>query len=314
MDVHHTFRNLKFEVEQILLTVTALEERYGMGYLINILQGQQTFLRNESHATLSCFGALSTATRDHLRRLITLMLKEEYLLVSDPRYGILQLSEKGHGFLKSPLDMYVDPKAIQESGFERALRARLKDIRKHFATEEGKPPFRIFTDHTLEALLESKPQSVEDLLLIPGMAHYKVNRYGPAILQSFLNLEEQKADFLRTQLLRRVATPSHQAVKTMFESGLSVEEIAQRRQVKPSTVNSALLALHQAGDVNLKPWIEHTLPQEVLERGAEWFREKESPRLQEAFETLGLDYDTLRLCRLYVADFHSSEIELSKAS
>lgn len=307
--------DISTEAQVVLETVQKLENRYGTGYVIDVLRGETRFgLRDEGHQHLATYGKLQGSSGDYLRRLLKLLVKEGYLFISNPRFGTIGISAQGEAYLKEPTVLGVSRQAMNESAFVRELRKRLKVIRKELSEREQKPAFRIFTNHCLEEMIQAKPSSLSTLMDIPGIGHYKANKYGPAILACLEEVEGQMVDYYHEQRLRKAGTPSHQAVKAMFETGLSVAEIAERRKVKASTITQTLDTLHRTGQIDLKPWIERSIPADDFEKGTKWFEGKTTPRLKMAYEELGLDYDTLRLCKLYVSDFSTSETEFAQAS
>ena len=303
--------DLGAEFRQVLTAVESLEQRFGMGYVIDFLRGGRTYgLREERHAQLPTFGSLKHRTQDHVRKLVNYLLREGYLLVLEDRYGRLGLSESGYTFLAEQPALGITAKALAENALDTELRRQLRLLRKQFAQDDNLPPFRVFTDYSLQSLVDLKPLSVEELLRVPGFGHFKANRYGPALLRVIQQLDARKDTFRREKYLHKASTPSYQAIKTMFHSGLSLEEMAERRNIQIGTVRSALFCLHAAGEVDLKPWIERTLPEQDFQTGTAYFAENDNPLLRDAYEQLGLDYDTLRLCKLYIADNRQSSFTL----
>jgi RecQ family ATP-dependent DNA helicase len=66
---------------------------------------------------------------------------------------------------------------VLESRLEAALRAwRLLEARRL-----GLPAFRVFNDHTLKALTTSRPATTQELLAIPGIGIYTLEKYGKDI-------------------------------------------------------------------------------------------------------------------------------------
>ncbi len=301
--------------EKVLSAVKTLGSRYGMNYLIDVLRGTPRFgLREESHSSIPAFGSMESSSPDYLRRLIWLLTRESYLAVSDYRFGLLGITERGEAYLQEPAEATFKPSALRMSALDRELDRRLRELRKEFAAKEARPPFRVFTDFCLQEIVEAKPETVADLLNVPGMGPGKCNQYGPAIVACIRDLQAHRDQFYRERLRRRALQPAHQAVKALFEAGLSLEQMAKKRAVKPETIQQALIMLHRAGEIDLKPWIEQNVPDEALEAGTTWFLNQESQRLRDAYETVGLDYDILRLCKLYVADLRSGEEQLAQAS
>jgi DNA helicase-2/ATP-dependent DNA helicase PcrA len=62
-------------------------------------------------------------------------------------------------------------------GIEGALRAwRLKEARR-----TGVPAFRIFSDRTLLAIAEARPENAEEFLAVSGIGIRTVEKYGAQI-------------------------------------------------------------------------------------------------------------------------------------
>ncbi|RMG66642.1 MAG: hypothetical protein D6722_14615 [Bacteroidetes bacterium] len=307
--------NVKEDVVAILKTALLVEGRYGMSYLISLLRGNAQFgLKDEAHTELETFGALEQQHSERIRCLIELLLEEDLLRITDARYGKMALSEAGEAFLEAPEDWWLRPDKLRPKPYDRMLLVELRQIRRELSQQEGLPPFRIFTDYTLSCLVREKPSGVDELLHIPGFSDYKANRYGTLILGAVERVQERRRADNHERFLARIESPRYQLTKRMFEAGLSLTEMAERRSVKPETIRRALVELHQAGQIDLRPWIQETVPAEAFDQGTSYFEAAEDRRLRHAYEKLGLDYDTLRLCRLYVADISARQDELRVAS
>lgn len=307
--------NLKDDATHILALVHDLGEHYAASYLIELLRGGVKFgLRKESHSELNSFGRLTHRHSEQLLETIQFLQMRGYLQIADARFGTLMLTQLGNDFLECPEDLLVPPQKLRRSPFDKLLYDKLRSQRNELAEQEGKPAYTIVTNHSLQELVRLKPETVEALLMVPGFGFYKANRYGAPFLKIITELKTQLQQYREQQRLQRAHSPSHQAVKSLFEAGLSVDEIAAKRGVQAETVQRSLETLHWAGEIDLKPWIEETVPQAELDQGSEWFRASESGRLKEAYEALGLDYDILKLCRLYVADVSTRQEPLAKAS
>src|SRR5699024_12317977 len=51
------------------------------------------------------------------------------------------------------------------------------------AQAEGMPPYVIFHDRTLQAMVKLQPDRLEDLLQLPGVGQAKLGRYGRAFFE-----------------------------------------------------------------------------------------------------------------------------------
>jgi ATP-dependent DNA helicase RecQ len=306
--------NLKPDAQTILHLIACTDEKYSSGYLVRLLKGNSSFAyRDPAHVELPGFGSMAEQHSDRLRNVIRYLVREGYLEITDEVFGVLGLTSRGRDFLETPTDLWVDRRSLRYSPLDWLYLTELRDIRRVLSQQEALPVYRIFNDYALQCLVESKPETIEDLQETPSFDDHKVNRYGPAILKALINAQEKQREQNHTKLLREVKNQSHRLTKALFESGLSEPEIAHKRGVQPATIRKQLINLHRTGEINLMPWIQETLSPETLEKGSEYFQQAESKRLRDAYETLGLDYDTLRLCRLYVAQVSSQQAFLQSA-
>ena len=62
------------------------------------------------------------------------------------------------------------------------LRTLLKDLRTRIAREAGRPPYQVFHDATLDALIEQRPQTSEALLEVHGIGPKKLAEIGAELL------------------------------------------------------------------------------------------------------------------------------------
>lgn len=303
--------NVKEDVVAVLKTVSLTAERYGMNYLVSLVRGDAQFgLKDPVHATFETFGALGHQASQRVRCLIEFLLEEDYLVIRDAQYGTLGLGESGTVYLDSPEDWWVRPEKLRPKPYDRMLLVELRTMRREQSQQAGCLPYQIFTDYTLSCLVKEKPANLAELLRIPGLTDQKANRYGALIIGAVERMQAQRQADNYDRFLRRVESQGYQQVKRLFAAGHTEAEIAQRRGVKPATIRRTLVELHRAGEIDLRPWIQETVPAETLNKGTTYFAQAEDQRLREAYEKLGLDYDTLRLCRLYIADVSARQEEL----
>ena len=68
-------------------------------------------------------------------------------------------------------------------GSDEELFQRLRVLRKSLADDAHVPPYVIFSDRTLRAMVRQRPQTEEELLEVPGVGQTKLRRYGQAFLE-----------------------------------------------------------------------------------------------------------------------------------
>jgi len=190
---------------------------------------------------------------------------------------------------------------------DRSLRFALRQLRFELAKYEGLPPYRIFNNRSLVEISDRKPKSLAELQSVAGMGDYRCNRYGGTILLCIKRTCRAYQIQWRQTALRRAQQPAQQAVKSLFESGYEPHEIAQNRQVQESSVIRSLEYLQNAGAISAQNWVEEQLPNDQLQTSYQYFEIHPQSDLKSAYEALGLDYNTLRMCRMYVSSVEQLE-------
>ena len=66
---------------------------------------------------------------------------------------------------------------------DRALWEALRECRWRIAAEQGLPPYVIFHDATLLAMVEHRPKSAEEMLALSGVGKTKLERHGTEFLE-----------------------------------------------------------------------------------------------------------------------------------
>ena len=292
--------DIREESVQILKTILLLDKSYSAGYLARVLQASEQFpLRNANHKELETYGVLSEHTYGNIADIIDYLIQESLLEVAHPTMGTLKVTAKGEEFLGDPQPLEVNRQNLRKSWYQYELMMKLKELRVQYAAKEELAPYLVFTNFTLRQLITILPETMAEMDEIPGMADQEES-LKLQILASISEILEKKSQDDVSGIYSRAHSPSHRKVKEMYESGFDPAEIARRRKLQLGTVRNYLITLHQAGEIDLKPWIEETVDNKALHKAGEYFKQANSPKLKEAHEVLGLDYDTLELCRLYV--------------
>lgn len=77
------------------------------------------------------------------------------------------------------------PAGYEPTGQEaEELFGRLRALRKELASQRNVPPYIVFSDATLRAMIQMRPTSLEQMLQVPGVGQKKLERYGQAFLDA----------------------------------------------------------------------------------------------------------------------------------
>ncbi len=186
----------------VLDTINALDERFNIEYVVNVILGKATpQIKTFKHDKLKCFGSglIMEMENNFWYSLIRQMMFEGLVRKDIEEYGLLKITDKGHKFLKKPFSIMVvlnhnfedadgDDEEIATGGagaavVDPALYDMLKDLRRKVAQEKNLPPFVIFLENSLEDMAMNYPTTMEELERIQGVSKGKALRYGKKFIE-----------------------------------------------------------------------------------------------------------------------------------
>jgi ATP-dependent DNA helicase RecQ len=127
-------------------------------------------------------------------------------------------------------------KAAANSLFET-----LRKLRAEIAKEEEVPAYIIFNDATLKQLEAERPMSDEEFLNIDGVGRAKLEKYGNVFIKAIIEFQKNKT------VRAKKEGSTYKETLEMYRSGLTVEEIAGKRNLGISTITSHLAKLYSDG-------------------------------------------------------------------
>ncbi|MGY2895663.1 ATP-dependent DNA helicase RecQ [Deinococcus sp. UYEF24] len=192
-----TVRDMTREAQMALSAAIRTGNRYGAAYLTDILLGKETD-KNRRHRTLPTYGI----GKDHdakvwgsvLRQLVSLGY-----LTAGPFHGLTTTPQArrilaGEQALLLREDTLL-PRAAKR-GREKAQAARvalgaedrplflaLRTWRSERAAQLKVPPYVIFSDVTLKAIAEVRPDSIQSLGKVSGIGERRLSEYGAEVLR-----------------------------------------------------------------------------------------------------------------------------------
>ncbi|MDT8438886.1 MAG: DNA helicase RecQ [Wenzhouxiangellaceae bacterium] len=170
-------------------------QRFGAGHVIDVLRGADTErITSLGHDRLSTFGIGKDIDTTTWRSVIRQLLALGHLQPDPEGHGGLRLAQRCRPLLRGEqsLQLRRDPKAVKRTrGKARTANIEtespeweaLRRWRLDTAHTQGVPPYVIFHDATLAAILEARPTTLAELAEISGVGRHKLERYGEAVLE-----------------------------------------------------------------------------------------------------------------------------------
>ena len=257
------------EAMKFLSCVARCKERFGMLHIIDVLRGAKTqkITQNE-HDKLSTYGIGKDKSVDEWRMLGRSLLHQGLLEQTADGYSVLKLNALSWEVMRKQrtvsIAITVAQKPIWEGDSEKAAEVemlvyRLRSLRKQLADEQSVPPYVVFPDSTLKLMAQAKPKTLGEFGKLSGVGSHKLAQYGETFLKEIRaycqeqGLSEEKTNVTSTSSLA-LPTETEYFTFQLHQQGLTVEEIAQKRNFRPTTIIrhlSDLIDKNQPVDLNL---------------------------------------------------------------
>jgi len=187
--------------QKALSAVVRTGQRFGVAYLVDLLLGRANErMEKFGHEKLKTFGVGTELGKREWHGVFRQLVAQGHLAVDIEGHGGLHLGDSGAAVLRGevPVSFRDDEAAVAEPR-ARAVRAalpggaaapgdealwqRLRALRLELAREQGVPPYVIFHDATLLAMVRERPRDLDALANIPGIGASKLRRYGERFLE-----------------------------------------------------------------------------------------------------------------------------------
>ncbi|MEE4330471.1 MAG: DNA helicase RecQ [Wenzhouxiangella sp.] len=191
---------------KLLSCVYRTGQRFGAGHLIDVLLGRSTArIEGFGHDRLSVFGIGTDHSKATWHSVIRQLLALGYLRPDPEGHGGLMLGEDCRALLRGEMaltlraDLQAEKKSKRSASRSRPgaevpsdspLWQALREWRTATAGEQGVPPYVIFHDATLAAIVEARPASLDELAGISGVGQHKLERYGEPVLNVLASVTE----------------------------------------------------------------------------------------------------------------------------
>ncbi|MFU8784466.1 DNA helicase RecQ [Aliidiomarina sp.] len=181
------------DAQKALSCVYRTGQQFGVNHVVDVLRGSQNQkIKQFNHEQLSTYGIGSDHSAEYWVSVIRQLIHRGLLIQDIRRHSALVLTEEARPLLRGEIALTLaEPRLAATSGLnsvveqgqhDKALFRRLKKLRKEIAETEGKPPFVVFSDVSLQEMALLLPTSEQEFLRISGVGLIKLERYGHAFI------------------------------------------------------------------------------------------------------------------------------------
>jgi len=180
--------------QKVLSCVFRIKQQGDINHVIDVLRGEKSSqVISLAHDKVSTFGIGSGKTPGYWFAIIGQLIHLGYLQQDIERQSSLCLTQASRNVLKATEPLMLASPRLQKASYwqskkqqkpyDRALFAKLRELRKSIADGEDIAPFIVFNDATLSELARVQPTTPAQMLNISGIGDIKLSRYGQAFMQ-----------------------------------------------------------------------------------------------------------------------------------
>ncbi|WP_426702376.1 DNA helicase RecQ [Rhodanobacter sp. Col0626] len=184
--------------QKALSAVYRTGQRFGSGHVIAVLRGEETErVASLDHHRLSTFGIGAEMDEKQWRSVFRQLLAAGLLEADAEGYGTLRLTVASRAVLSGGKTVKLREDARPErasrrrrdsklitggslgiEAYEQPMWDELRALRTQLAKQQGVPPYVVFHDATLLAMLRALPANEDELATVSGVGEAKLKRYG----------------------------------------------------------------------------------------------------------------------------------------
>ena len=186
-------------VRMALSAILRTEERYGAGYLIDILRGKLTDkIKQNGHEQLPTFRIGEDYSKSEWQGIFRQMMGYDLIRPDIERFGAFRMTEMARPILRDEqkIELRKDTiiKEVRKTKVkslvaeeDETLFSALKSKRRFLAEALNAPAYVVFADAVLMEMARSRPSSLDEFSKLSGVGAVKLERYGKAFLEVINN-------------------------------------------------------------------------------------------------------------------------------
>jgi ATP-dependent DNA helicase RecQ len=274
------------DAQKLLSAIMRTGERFGAGYVIDVLRGSDSAKIDPVHKNLKVYGVGKSLKKDEWQWLIQQLLHQGYISKTVD-HAVLKVNDKAWRILRSEsqlkLVMRKEKEEVMEEAeepdYDKGLVKELKSLRLDMADREHVPAYNIVADNALIELAMYLPLNFDELKQISGFGDYKVGRYGANFLRvikeyaedhqlvskmHFKKPKKEKNTAPKSATAKPTVSATQKATLALYNDGLGIEEIAEQRNLSPVTIEGHLAAFVGTGELDIYRFVSKPKLDEIL--------------------------------------------------
>ena len=258
--------------QKALSAIIRLQETEPLPVIIDFLRGSKNaYIYEKEYQNLKTYGVGADLSWYDWNQYLIQLINLGYCEIAFHKQNKIRLTTLAKKVLFE--DEKVQLTAVQKINSEKqetketksksaasSLFETLRKLRYEISKEESVPAYVIFSDAALRQMETERPMSDHELLAIDGVGKAKLEKYGDAFIKAIIDFQKSKV------VRKKKEATTYKETLELYNNGLSVEEIAQKRKLGPSTILSHLAKLYVDGvDIDLDSFISKVEISQIAE-------------------------------------------------
>jgi ATP-dependent DNA helicase RecQ len=289
--------------QKALSVITRLNESEATGIVIDVLRGaHNAAIIDKGYDQLKSHGVGAEISWRDWQQYIIQLINQGFCEIAFHKNNALQLTsfsekvlfEKEKVYLTKPVEFQKQEVEEKKSKVGKtkndSLFERLRKLRHEISLAENIPAYLVFNDATLKEMERARPLCEADFLEISGVGQRKLEVYGEDFIAEILAFSKEKKTKTKTK-----KKDTHKVTFELYKEGLSIDEIADKRNLKSTTIFSHLAKLYADGEnIDIEKFVTNE-EVEIIRKAKE--KLENPPALKPYYEYLNaeIEYFKIRL-------------------
>ncbi|MBT2758622.1 DNA helicase RecQ [Mesobacillus foraminis] len=244
------------EAQMVLSCIIRMGQRFGKALTAAVLTGSKNKKIVElGFNKLPTYGIMKDQSAKQAGELIEFLISANLIGVEHGTYPTIYVTAAGKDVLTGKQQVFrKEAVKIRQVSNDDPLFEELRQLRKSVAEAEKVPPFVIFSDSSLKDMCAKLPQDNEEFLGVSGVGANKLEKYGEVFIKAIAaycaahpEREKMLAPSQPAKPATKAVTDSHLETYKLHQEGMTVPEIAGKRELAESTIENHLMQCIQHG-------------------------------------------------------------------
>lgn len=249
------FFNGTIFAQKALSVIARLKEVEAMGTVIDVLRGaHNSTILDKGYDKLKSHGVGSNISWRDWQQYIIQLINQGYCEIAFHKNNALRLTSFSKKVLFENEDVKLtrpvefkeqvvtskETKKLKTKVVKDSLFERLRKLRQEIALAENIPAYLVFSDAALKEMERARPMCESDFLEISGVGQRKLEVYGEDFIAEIVSFSNEKVKTKKKK-------DTHKITYDLYKEGLSIDAIAEKRNLKSTTIFSHLAKLYTDG-------------------------------------------------------------------